>query len=175
VLLIKKEKYAEVGEKPVIDLAGLLRANTFIIGLAKDRSYGPDVDAVLHQYTTEKNSFTLVAQHLSKNLFEMLMLDRIDGLIAVPEEAMYITEELGIRDKVMILRIQENQKDQETWLSYVACSKTAWGKEVVEHINKVLATERPTERYRSAYEKWLDTGSLDEYRRLYDNYFVKAL
>jgi uncharacterized protein (TIGR02285 family) len=72
----------------------------------------------------------------------------------------------------MTLSIAENQESLDAWLSYVACSKTTWGKMVIQDVNKVLLEQRPKEQYRAAYERWLDEGSISRYRAAYENYFL---
>jgi uncharacterized protein (TIGR02285 family) len=102
----------------------------------------------------------------------MLLAGRIDALPGLPEEAMYLAETLGINDKIMTLNIAENQVNHNASLSYVACSKTEWGKKTIEDINKVLRKERPTESYRTAYERWLDPSSIEGFRKLYNEVFL---
>jgi uncharacterized protein (TIGR02285 family) len=66
----------------------------------------------------------------------------------------------------------ENQGNYNASLTYVACSKTAWGKKTIEDINTVLRRERPTENYRAAYERWLDPSSIAGFRKLYKEGFL---
>ncbi len=42
---------------------------------------------------------------------------------------------------------------------------------MIDKVDVVLLAERPTERYRKAYDRWLDESSLPEYRQLYDKVF----
>lgn len=172
VLIIKKDRFEEFGGQKVISLEKLLKNKTKIIGLAKDRSYGSEIDALLEQFGTKINTVSIGSLSLSQNLFEMFKLDRVDALIALPEEAAYNTEKFGFRDSIMTLLIQENQKNYQGWLSYVACSKTDWGKKAIEDINEVLLRQRPTEMYRNAYEYWLDPSSIEQYRKLYSSHFL---
>ncbi len=76
------------------------------------------------------------------------MLDRLDGLIGLPEENLYQAEQLGIRDQLMTLTIDENQQGYDGWLSSVGCSKNEWGRRIIAEIDRILLTERATERYR---------------------------
>ena len=41
-------------------------------------------------------------------------------------------------------------------------------------INTILDQERPTDRYRATYERWLDESSYQGYRQLYTDVFLKA-
>jgi len=54
----------------------------------KTCSYGKFVDEVLNRYGTKQNIFAFEGQELSLHFFKMLKLDRLDGLIGLPEEAM---------------------------------------------------------------------------------------
>ena len=91
----------------------------------------------------------------------------------LPEEAKYLAETMGIRDQIMTIGIEENQVNHDASITYVACSKTAWGKKTIENINTVLLDQRPTERYRAAYERWLDPSSIAGYRKLYAEVFLQ--
>lgn len=172
VLVIKKENLKKLGGNRTVSLGELLSNENIRVGLAKDRSYGKDIDTVIEAHKKQKNILVLANQNLAQILFKMLLSDRVDVLLTLPEEAMYMAEQMGARDRIMTLTISENQKGYDGWLSYVACSKNEWGKEVIENINQVLLEQRPTARYRGAYERWLDEGSLTGYRALYKEIFL---
>lgn len=173
VLITSKEKLASFGGGEIVRLEELLKDTERIIGLSKDRSYGADIDAVLDAYRERDNLVVFTGQELTENFFKMLMLDRIDALIGLPDETMYLAEKLGIRDRIATLSIAENQGNPENWLCSVGCSKTPWGKEIIAKINAILLEQRPGQRYRAAYERWLDTGSVEKYRRVYDEVFLR--
>ncbi len=172
VLIIKKDDLEKLGGKKIVNLNDVLKDENILFGLAKDRSYGEAVDQVIARHRSQKNIFVHAQQGLAQSLFKMLLFDRVDVLLGHPEEAMYMAEQLGARDKIMTLTISENQKSFDGWLSYVACSKNEWGKEVIENINRVLLEQRPTDRYRAAYERWLDDSSLESYRKMYKEHFL---
>ncbi len=174
VIIIRKERFADFGNSKTVRLEEVLQNTDLLIGRALNRSYGRYVDEILDRHRGAKNIFVYEGEQLSLNFFKMLELDRLDGVIGLPEEAMYLAEKLGIRDQVMTLTIEENQRGMDSWLSYVGCSRTPWGRKVIDRINEVLLRERPTERYRAAYERWLDPSSLENYRKLYREVFLKA-
>ncbi len=174
VLIIDKSKWAAFGKSKSVKLEDLMKSGKLIIGRGENRSYGKFVDDILNKYGTKRNIFAYEGQELSLNFFKMLKLDRLDGLIGLPEEAMYQAERLGIRDQIMTLAIEENQTSPESWFSYVACSKTEWGKQAIANINSALLEQRPTDAYRAAYERWLDESSLEVYRNLYKEVFLKV-
>jgi uncharacterized protein (TIGR02285 family) len=172
VLIINKENFNNFGGTKTVSLTNLLKSNNFVVGRGKNRSYGIEFDNTLNIYGNEKNIFAYEGPELTLNLFKMLLAGRIDALPGLPEEAMYLAETLGINDKIMTLNIAENQVNHNASLSYVACSKTEWGKKTIEDINKVLRKERPTESYRTAYERWLDPSSIEGFRKLYNEVFL---
>jgi uncharacterized protein (TIGR02285 family) len=174
VLVIRRDRLEDFGGSRTVSLDRLLREGRVTIGREKNRSYGKTVDAVLDRYADRDNIFLFEGAALSENFFQMLKLGRLDALISLPEEAIYQAEVLGIEDDITTLTIEENQQGYEAWLSSVGCSRTPWGRKIIDKINQVLLEQRPTERYRTAYERWLDKGSLENYRRLYDEVFLKT-
>lgn len=174
VLITTKDKLAQFGESRSIKLGEVLANPRFILGLSKDRSYGTTVDVILKTYQERTNLVFYSGQELAANYFKMLMLDRLDGLLGLPDEAMYHAEQLGLRDQLATLIIEENQQDFAGWLCAVGCSKNAWGKAVIERINAVLLDQRSSARYRAAYERWLDPAHLARYRSVYQAVFLQS-
>ncbi len=172
VLIIRKEKFADFGATKDVSLTEILKSHKHVVGRSTHRSYGIEFDNVLNKYGDGRNIFDYEGPELTLNLFQMLQAGRIDALSGLPEEAMYLAETLGIKDQIMTLNILENQVNHDASLTYVACSKTEWGKKTIEDINAVLRKDRPTERYRSAYERWLDPSSIEGYRKLYREVFL---
>lgn len=172
-LIIHKANYDAFGSKSSVKLQDILQSNQVKIGHSKNRSYSAEIDQVLKDFGNDQNIFLAENREtLTTSFFEMLKRGRVDAIIAAPEEILYQAEKLGFRDQLMTISIEENSMD--AWLSYVVCAKTPWGKKTIEDINKVLISQRPTERYRGAYERWLDEGRLDEYRRLYEKEFLSV-
>lgn len=172
VLIIDKEKFTTFGSTKTVRLTDILKSHKYIVGRSKNRSYGVEFDNILNQYGDDNNIFTAEGPELSLNLFKMLLAGRIDALSGLPEEAMYLAETMGIRDRIMTLNIVENQVNNDASLTYVACSKNEWGKKAIEDINGVLREQRPTESYQAAYERWLDPSSIEGYRKLYKEVFL---
>jgi len=173
VLIIQKDRFEDFGGQKVVRLADLLKEGKMVIGRSKNRSYGPGFDKSLNDYGNEKNIYAYEGPELTLNLFKMLLAGRVDALAGLPEEAMYLAETMGFRDKIMTISVSENLEDHESMLTYVACSKTDWGKKTIETINTILTQERPTDQYRAAYERWLDPSSVDDYRKMYTEIFLQ--
>jgi len=174
VIIIKKEKFSSFDNRTSVSLDEILRNHQLMIGLSKDRSFGTVLDAILSQHRDHKNVVETSGPELSRNLFKMLMIGRLDGVIGLPEEQLYQAEQMGIRDQLMTVTIEENQQGYEGWFSSVGCTKNEWGKKIIADINKVLLSQRPTEPYRAAYERWLDPNSIENYRTVYKEFFLKT-
>jgi len=175
VLIIHKDNYTKFGDKKTISLSAILESSNFVIGRSNNRSYGVEFDSTLNEYGTATNIFSYEGPELSDNLFKMLIAGRIDALPGLPEEAMYLAEKMGYLDEIMTVSIEENQVKHDASLTYVACSKTEWGQQTIAKINEVLVKERPSPRYRAAYERWLDPSSLEDYRKQYKEVFLKII
>ncbi|WP_028582271.1 TIGR02285 family protein [Desulfogranum japonicum] len=173
VLIIRKDHFKYFGGKKVVNLTKVLKEAQHLIGRPEHRSYGNTIDTILNTYGNSRNIYSYEGSQLSLNMFKMLIAGRIDALPGLPEEAMYLAETLDLRDQIMTLTIEENQNEYDAMLTYVACSKNAWGKKVISEINEVLRAQRPSEQYRSTYERWLDESSLEGFRKLYENVFLK--
>lgn len=174
VIILKKKNVRKFTETATVSLDAVLGNANLMIGLVKDRSYGTRLDEVLKRHQGQANLVEFTGQELSLNLFKMLMLGRLDGLIGLPEEALYQAEQMGIRDQIITLSLSENLYTYDGWMSCVACAKTPWGKNVIENINKVLLKMRSSGRYRAAYERWLDPNGIVAYRRAYREVFLKT-
>lgn len=175
LLIINKEKFQDFGGKRVVSLSEILKSNKLIIGHSNNRSYGSEIDHIIKENGTEKNIFLYEGRELALNFFEMLKRDRLDAIIGSPEEVLFQAERLGIRDQLMTITIEENQQSLESWFSYVVCSKTPWGKQVIEDVNKVLIEQRPTDRYRATYERWLDERGIEGFRKSYKEAFLPVV
>lgn len=175
VVIIRKDKLPAFGNRSTVKLEELFSSNTMIFGLSKDRSYGIDIDTIIKKHAGQQSIFEFTGPELSHNLFKMLMKGRLDGLIGLPEEVLYQAEQLGLRDQLVTLSIEENMHGYDGWLSAVGCSKNEWGREVIGKINAILLAARPASAYREAYERWLDDNSKGHYRKVYADVFLKAV
>lgn len=173
VLIVHKDRFSDFDGTETVSLVELLKGNKFVVGRSNNRSYGLEFDNALNVHGNESNVFTYEGPELSQNLFKMLLAGRIDALAGLPEEAMYLAETMGVRDKITTIGIRENQVNHDASLTYVACSRTEWGKKTIEDINAVLLRLRPTEEYRAAYERWLAPDAIGGYRQLYQEIFLK--
>ena len=172
VLAVRKERMAEFIADPSLNLTKLLQNRQAAIGYSKDRSYGVDLDQILKNPAFREQFVGHAGQAIPANFVKMLMLNRLDGILGMPDETMYLADTMGIKEQIALLPLAENRGDYSTWFCYVGCAKTDWGRTVIAKVNKVLLDQRPTEPYRAAYERWLDSHCTEFYRKIYEENFL---
>lgn len=173
MIITKKSKAELFGGTKTVKLEDILKDGKLTLAADKARSYGKNIDAVLQRYKGQKNLLIHAGEAVSEGLLKMLLADRLDGVLGLPEEAMFLAEELNAENELITIALDENKGNYDAWVAYVACSKTEWGKQILEKIDHILSEQRATERYRAAYERWLDENSIESYRKLYDDVFLK--
>lgn len=170
-LITLKDRLHLFGNAAEIRLESVLRTD-LRLGISRGRSYGKAVDTVLKEAAGAAPIFVHSGKDVFESLMRMLLSDRLDYLLGLPEEVLYVAEKMGVRDRVATIALKETQGTYDAWLGHVACSKTPWGAEIIRRIDAILRKERPTDRYRSAYERWLDENQIPRYRELYDRIFL---
>ncbi len=170
-LITLRERLPKFGDASEIRLAEVLETD-LRLGVSRDRSYGKALDEVLKAHEGSPGIFVHSGKDVFESLLRMLLSDRLDCMLGLPEEVIYVAEKMGVKDRIVTIALKENQGDYDAWLGSVACSKTPWGAGIIRRIDEILRKERPTERYRSAYERWLDDNRILQYRELYDQVFL---
>ncbi len=171
-LILKKGTWVRLGGEKRAALAEVLSEPELTLGVAANRSYGVPIDAVLDKYRGGGKLFVYSGDDLFENLLKMLVAGRLDGILGLPEEVVYMGEKLRLTEEIVSVSLVENEGEYHAWLGYLVAPKNAWGKALVEKVDRILLRERPTERYRKAYERWLDVNSREVYRALYDEVFL---
>lgn len=174
VLVIRKETHPLLGFQQSIRLQDVISRGDILLGRSKGRSFGDTLDSIIDTYGNDQTVFTYEGKDLNSNFIEMLVRGRIDAIISLPEEVMYHAENLGVREDIITIEIEETIGDPNGMLCHVACSKSPWGQEIIKNINQVLLEKRPTKEYRALYERWLDINAIKRYRPLYTKYFLNS-
>lgn len=132
-------------------------------GISFDRAYGGIIDSILIKYKNHKNIVVnYVDKPLTKNLFAMMQLGRIDYLIGYPIEGQYYAKVTSNSENIIYLPIAGMP---EYILGYIGFPKNEWGKTIIKKINTILEKHRNTHEYQDAYEFWLDENSVERYRK----------
>ena len=149
-IIMKQENIAKLGNPKSYSLAKLMVDKQFIGILESGRSYSQQIDVLLNEHQASSNLIRGV--NSARQLIQMLELGRIEYIIEYPYIADY-------------LRSQYTKQTQQFgsigideippyYLTYVACPKTDWGKNVIDSVNQMLLKIRPTPEYHAANERW---------------------
>jgi uncharacterized protein (TIGR02285 family) len=130
-----------------------------VVGVAAGRSYGHEVDAVLRTAPDPARIVAHTGSNLLDSLLDMLLLGRVDGVLAYPFEATYIAR--GPLTEALVPVVGR-----------IAAPRTAWGTDMIGRVNAVLERHRDTPQYRRAFERWLPADAVEGYRAMYDEFLL---
>ena len=140
------------------------------LGISRSRSYGPAVDAVLNDFKEHGNLFIDSSDRLFENLMKMLLLQRIDGVLGYPFEAMFNARMTGAADRIAVIPIAEGG---QYLIGRIAAPRTDWGAEMIVRVNEILLRKRPDPSYREAFTRWLPTAAHADFNKVYESQFLK--
>lgn len=157
--------------KPFINKHGQLRLDDFLsngqyrIGTIEARVLGPGIDAVLKKHEGQKPAVVIPSNAgLASQLLKLVNQNEYDAVVGYSYELQYVVRQrqLNPRDFV-VLPIAEYASLQPI---YVACSKSAFGKQIITEVNRTLADSTKIREIEAAYRFWLDEESAARWDRL---------
>ncbi|WP_028576746.1 TIGR02285 family protein [Desulfomicrobium escambiense] len=140
-----------------------------VLGVAVDRSYGPEVDTVLRTAPDQPRIVAHTGSNLLGSLLDMLLRGRVDGVLAYPFEATYVARMKGRERDIALVPLKEALVPV---VGRIAAPRTAWGSDMIVRVNAVLQRHRGTQEYRQAFERWLPAGAVEDYRAMYDEFLL---
>ena len=171
-ITIRKEDWGLFQNRKEISLDKLLGDTSLTLGITAGRSYGTVIDSILNKHKGQQNIHFRYGS-LYEDLFEMLLLGRIDYIIGYPTETIYSMKTFEAEDKVMNLVIEENK---DYILGFAGLPRNEWGKDMVKRLNAILLKERGTDEYRKSLESWqgIEPNNIS-YQEDYDEIFLKTI
>ncbi|WP_375538623.1 TIGR02285 family protein [Pseudomonas protegens] len=143
-----------------VDLRALLASGQEKVGVVAERSYGQQVDNLLHAAPAD----SVNAHHGNDalgSLLQMQRLGRLRLLLGYWPEIRYQAMQQGMDPQELeFYPIQGTQQYQEI---HIGCSKTAQGRQAIARINQALLTLRE-DRLVELYAAWLEPEMRDPYR-----------
>jgi uncharacterized protein (TIGR02285 family) len=139
------------------------------VGVAAGRSYGHEVDAVLRTAPDPARIVAHTGSNLLDSLLDMLLLGRVDGVLAYPFEATYVARMKGREGDIALVPLTEALVPV---VGRIAAPRTAWGTDMIGRVNAVLERHRDTPQYRRAFERWLPADAVEGYRAMYDEFLL---
>lgn len=167
-ITVRRADLERFGGGQPVSFAKLLADPTLRLGAAEGRSYGAPIDRLLDP-ARGPHVYRRLGEDIYRSLVQMLVRGRLDYVLGYPYEARYVAEELGIADQIVSVPLVENEGYT---LAHVVCPRTPWGHKMIARIDRILARERTTDRYRDFVERWLDPAYLPDYREAYARDFL---
>lgn len=160
-IIMSKENKALIGNPTSYSLSKLIIDNRFKGALVNDRSYTPAIDKLLkrNQGSTniERKAIT------SESLLTMLQLNRISYMIEYPATVSYLTRNnKDFKNQFSSIAIDEISPFT---LTYLACPKNAWGKKVVDDINKIIIEKHSSDEYIQLISRYYNSDEVKLIRK----------
>lgn len=156
------EKFSDLGSP--ISLSELLQRQDLTGLLARDRSYGRQIDQLLQSSNQERVQTLSVRK--GAQLLAMLRAKRMDYTLETKSEVSAFVDE-GPEDLLM-LPIKESQMDS---LRYISCSRNAQGRAQIEAIDRAIRKMATDPQRETWLRTWLGTSSDAQERRRLLRYF----
>ena len=159
----KQHLFGKPGE--ILSLARLLNNPNITLGYLEEMSYSKRVHDLLKQYRGKDNVHFSSRSNVE---FDLVMLDRnrLDYFFGFPSQAIYDAELNSIPNKYQFYNIEEI--DLFTSM-HTHCSKTPFGQQVMNDINKVITNDLLREHL-AVVERWY--GKNKKYREVFLDYVV---
>jgi uncharacterized protein (TIGR02285 family) len=152
-IIMKDETFEQLGKPESLSLVDLTKNPTLIGNIEASRSYTPAIDKILTDHQSGSNIQRVTINPVQ--LMKMLLVGRFDYLIEYPYTAHYLkTKNPQLSAQIKSVAIEEIKPYA---VSYLTCTKNAWGKQRIEDYNKVLKKLRTTQQYREIMEMWYAT------------------
>lgn len=167
-ITVRRADLARFGDGGPVSLAALLKDSSLRLGVAKGRSYGEAIDAILLQHKQAKHVYSRFGDDIYASLFELLNRQGVDYILGYPYEAAFHARSRNLEGSFVSLPLQESPAMIE---AHVACPKTPWGASVIAAIDAALRGLRGTAEHRALVERWIGPELRSDYRRAYEATF----
>ena len=142
-IIVRKKDLHIFGDENNVSLRKLLQNKNLILGTARDRLYGPELDIVLKEHARAENIYRRSGKDTLDGLLGMLIKGRIDYLIEYPVSI--------------------------TYRGAIRCPDTEWGRKIINDINKILVKIRALPEYRKIIKDWtVPPGKEEKYWKIYE-------
>lgn len=148
-----------------LKLDSLLKESSYRVGIVGGRKFGVGIDTILRKSQNQKSVVTVSSNDgLSSRLLKLINQDEYDAVISYSYELQYAIRQLNLNPHDFVFfPIAEHASLQPI---YVACSKSAFGREILSAVNRVLATPSARGEIEAAYRFWLDEAAAAQWDRL---------
>lgn len=134
-----------------IDLEKLVTEHGLTIGVAANRSFGNEIDALLASLPT-KQVLVRPGRDTLESLTFMLLKKRVDVILGYPSEHHYHKLHVDTQDELTQVRLSIAS---QITAGYAGCNNNAIGKEQIAVISEALKQAHKSEQFRMAMSRWL--------------------
>jgi uncharacterized protein (TIGR02285 family) len=132
-----------------VSLAMLMKKGEFSGGIEASRSYGPELDPLL---SAGAGKLSREGGPRTGFMTQLLAVGRYDYTLEYPMVVEYMRQQQMLPQPLEVVPLKEAQN----WaVSYVACTRNAWGKAVIQDIDAALRAAAMARPYREAMLPWL--------------------
>lgn len=173
-VIVRKEDVHLFGDGKKISLKALLQNKDLMLGTAKGRLYGSELDAVLKKHAGSAHIYRRSGTDTLDGLLGMLLKGRIDYLIEYPASIRYAAKKAGVGNRLAMISIEENL-NAPLVRGAIRCPDTEWGRRVIKDINQILLELRPSPQYRNIIREWaVPPGKEGEYWKIYEEQILNV-
>ena len=166
-IIVRKKDLHLFGDGNIVSLKKLLQNKNLLLGTAKDRLYGPELDLLLKEHAKGKNVYERSGKDALGGLLGMLIKGRVDYIIEYPVSITYAAKRQGVSDRLASITIEENVNAPPI-RGAIRCPDTEWGRKIIHDINKILVKIRALPEYRKIIKEWaVPPGKEGEYWKVY--------
>jgi len=173
-VLMRKDDWKErLGSAGHLNIEDYIKANNGVFGIVSQRSYGEEIDELLTKLMSSGDQIIQASgEYGSRQLYEMLVNGRIDMMIEYPWVSAYFKKISYNQDiEVVNLEIENLPRFSP---AYVACTRNAAGKAVIEKLNQFIDRVIAGPANRQRMMDWLDKREATSYEKDYLEYFKIA-
>lgn len=133
-------------ETEKVRLEELDKDSTFVFH--RGRAHNETIDGFIKNLPDERKM--VLSTNKTKELFKLVALGKIDYTFSYPIEVNYFNQQHSAQN----LTSWQVKDVQQYVVGYVACSKSPWGKDVIEQVNLALAKLAGSKSYWHAMTSW---------------------
>jgi uncharacterized protein (TIGR02285 family) len=149
ISMVLVTRRGQLGAAQEVTLASVLARRDLHGIFEPDRSYGTLIDGLIRQAGPQVSVAPLPD---TPQLLRMLETGRMDYLVEYPPALQYLGEQLRPRAELEMHALAEERDPQAT---YIACTRSAWGLEVVQALDRAIRRWAATPQARESVLRWL--------------------
>lgn len=151
--MMHHDTYLQIGQPKSVSLNDLLKKFKLRTTANAKRSYGPELMSILHDDRLDPDQVNY-HRGSTTQVFNMMVRGRADFIIEFPNRLNYWIKTLNLNpDNFIAVPIKEAPPYT---ISYIACTKNAWGQAIIKRVNETLHQYQAEKAYLSVLLRWSD-------------------